>query len=237
MADTATFQNMTSATITTANIANVSYSATDPSLTASFIEVQGDAGLSYDSNAFSFSFNSTGMSLAMAPISGFGSNDPLGNSFVSLNYGSTLTIANGNADSVTVPLTVSLMYSMNATGKGSTETAFTASSLLISEILLQSDPLLIQGWLCDDSDCQAASNSMQSEGPRPGMMNGTITDTLDISIPANSSYALSVVLASGGNVETAPPTPAPEPGALALVGTGLLGFFGAVKKRLAASDI
>ena len=246
IADTATFSESASATVSAPTVASVTYSAVaapgSPFLTL-FSNDGGYGGLVYGPLP-SFSF--AGGVLALDPTSANGWVDSLSPDYdpgVEIFYKEVvdLYVTNSNSHEVEIPFTFSLNYTVAAAsnpalpGELSPATSFAETymeyfSHYPGEIGSPSGGLAADCYSSEALyfDCVAAGDPAVTPTYGSGQISGTIAETVDISVPANDELTLEVDWVSDGS---AFPATTPEPGTLTLLGTGLGVLVGIVRRR------
>jgi hypothetical protein len=224
IADTATFSEAASMTVTFPDLTNVAYSVVSNNLTVTPFE-QGNAALVYSSQSFSWS-NGT-LSYEFDPSSGRVSS-PSGTSNILQEYATSLEIVNKNDYSVEMPVTVFLSYEGSSTSTASTYSLSqgTIQVLYIPPNIVTEDTQIAAGCVGSPSNCY----SYVISGPGSGTLTSPVSVTGSFLLPADSTSMFEVFPQTLGEAGFVPAIP--EPGTFVLLGTGILALAGASRRKL-----
>jgi hypothetical protein len=242
LADSATFGGATSATVTVSNVSNVVTTASADPSPSSFTFLQGNAGVTVGNQSNPFSWTNGTLSLSTSSVSGWAASQ-VGNdvnyAYVAQQSIPTLEFTNTNSYGVEVPISVALTYDQNITCSSCGEYSMngTSNSAWLYVYTLEPNPYDYLGTLglnCFlgtpfgppwNGACSSSSNGLTSS---TFPVNGTLTETLDYWVPADSSGTIAVELQSQYQAGVV----TPEPRTWILLGTGLLGLVWVSKLRL-----
>jgi hypothetical protein len=226
-ADSATFYVAASATVTLPGISNISYSVIVNQAGMSTFET-GNAGLVFNNESFAFS-NGT-LTYGYGPASGWVHSSLVSSSLFNANQFTDLQITNTNNYSVELPITASLNFDGSVTAVGAVYSTSLAYLDLIYQTILGSPASFYVGAVCNQEPSNCSPFLFQGDIEPPTMSPVTVTSSL--LIPANTALVLDVESGAIGNaVGEYANLPTPEPGTLTLLGTGLFGFVGVVRRR------
>jgi hypothetical protein len=226
LADTATFHVAASATVTLPRVSNISYSVIDnqPGMSAS---ETGNAGLVFNNQSFTFS-NGT-LTYDFGPASGFVASSLLSSaSFFSQHQDTDLQITNANDYGVELPITASLLYDGNVTAVGAVNSTSEAYLDLIYQPVLFSPAVFYVGVICNQDPSNCAPFLFQGDIEPSTMSPVSIMSSLFV--PANTVLDLKVTSGVIGEANGPEVLPTPEPATLTLLGTGLVGLVGIVRR-------
>jgi hypothetical protein len=227
LADTATFYVAASATVTLPSVSNISYSVID-NQPGMFASETGNAGLVFNNQSFTFS-NET-LTYEYGPAAGFVAS-PLvsSSSYFSQHQDTYLQITNINDYGVELPITASLNYDGNVTAVGAVSSFSEAYLDLIYQPVLGSPAVFYVGAICNQEPSNCSPFLFQGDIKPPTMSPVTVTSSL--LIPANTVLVLTVISGVNGDAAGSETLPTPEPGTLTLLGTGLVGLAGVVRRK------
>lgn len=136
---------------------------------------------------------------------------------------------NGTTDTITfsTPVTGLILSEVSLGGGGGQTTSYTFSD---NFSIISCGPGIPYGGGCIQ---ESGGNKMfADEGDGTILFDGTISSLTFTT--ANGEYWNGFTLGLSPNTVTTPPGPVPEPGTLTLLGTGLLGLAGVVRRKLFA---
>lgn len=238
LADSVTFSAAASATVTVSSAPDVSVSLGSVfGPNSGSTGAQGNASIVYTSQP-SLSFSNQTLSMALASVTGSVSPPPASYLIFGEIYEQTVDITNTNDLPVDLLLTTTFTYALNDTCSPFETICSQVNhgvpllgSYSSAYLQLLGQPDLTFGANCGSQggsvDCTTYITSIPGP-PVISPMSGTLTQYSTLQIPADSNLSFEVELQSDGSIGSA----APEPTTLALVGSGLLGLVGIIRRRI-----